>query len=611
MATREDRVPVAARRSPFENLTLNDLMAKVANAKGVEAEWISNELFGNGDHWQDGAGWVGPPEKSNPAYKLALERISPQFTPRDVINEVLDRVVNGVAKQEASIGTAPLGVFADDAAQVAARKKQEARSRQLTAALSSWWDTRQFHDKLREAIRYSRLQGRGYLRLWVPLSELEEIPANELGGLRPGSRRVPRGKFEETLGRIHLSAPNPGACAIIVDDETQERASVFLFKRDNKDFAEIAWVERRPDGTRGDTVVRVVGQGDARNLNAEEYRWSIGGRLPVMEMKAGKLITEAVRRQQRRLNFFETSLNRNVETAGFPERYLTNAEPSGILVRRASGAEPGPYPTRIIDGVVYEIHPVPRVLGAGVTTEVQGVKITEREGNRTKESITTPGVHRFEPVDPQGTIHASRHAYQILLEEVNQAHILIAGDATASGVSRQQAEGDFLSDLSDTKGKAEALIRDTLAGAVAMAEYFGGATESSVLKDMRITATLTLTPGAPSPDQQRVAKELRTDGDLPLEEFLSRIGVEDVDAMIERLEQDDSFLLARLKKRAEAMDLLMTAGWTFEGAAAAVGFTEEEIRKAREGTKLPAGPGAVPGSPEDTETEEEDEDGQA
>lgn len=602
MATRESDIPTY--RSPFANWDLNKAATALTESKGEGYD--DNKNFIQGKHWMDGAGWVGPPDRSSPAYTASLQKIGFQFTFRDAINEVANRIVNGVAKQEAKLGTAPRNIrISRPETDIAGRESERKAAQGLVAMCSTWWENVGFHEKLKEAIKRSRWavtkdgqHGRACLRLWIPTTQLQEIPEEEREsrGIPAGTRRVPNGSLETTMMRIHVDAPDPEACTIVLDDETQQRASLFSFKRDNKDLIEIAWVEYNPDGSPGDTIVRILGSKGEGDTD-EEYRWSLGGRLPVIEMRAPLLITEAVRRQQKRLNFFETSLMRNVETAGFPERHITNAEPSGILVLQ-DPKNIQPYATREINGQIYEIHPVPRVMGAGITTESVGITLTDEDG---KKTIATPGVHRFDPVDPAGTIRACRHAYQTLLEEANQAHILIVGDATASGVSRQQAEGDHISDLSDTKGPAESMVRETLETMVAMASFFSGASQNNLLTLFRITAKMFLTPGTPNADQQRQAMELWEHGAIDTTEMLSRIGIEDTTEMEVALASDPMVRLVYLDRRAKTMDALQTAGWTFEGAAAAVGFTEEEITKARTGTFLTQTGG------DDEEDEDEDE----
>jgi len=574
-------------QSPFSSMTLSEAKEKLMGVKGPGFD--DNEQFVSGNHYLDGEGWIGPPDRDSPAYDKSMEKIGHQFIFRDVISEALDRVVNGVAKQEAKLGAALRKLARRLVRRGVAIAKDDAnyeKSERMIGGLSTWWDKVEFHTKFRMAIRRARWaehkdgRGRGYLRLWVPLGQLVEIPEAELNGLPPGSRRVPPGTFEETLSRIHLDAPHPAACAIIVDDETQHRASIFSFKResDGKEFVELAWVEYKPDGTPGDTVIRILGSGEQSD---EIYRWDLKGHLPIIEMKAPLLITEAARRQQKRLNFFETSLLRNVETAGFPERAVGNVEPSGILVRHDE-ASPQPYPTKEIDGIIYDVHPVPRVLGAGITTEYVGLSTYNDDGSL--KSIETPMIERFDPVDPAGTIRSCRHAYQTFLEEVNQGHIMIVGDATATGVSRQQAEGDHLSDLTDTKSPAEGLMRETFETLVAMAEFFSKSGEE-FLKVFRLVADLFITPGTPTPDQQRAAVELWERNAFDTTEMMTRVGIEDPGAMQIAMESDQFFVLRRLKLRAEVMGLLVIATWPFHIAARMCGFDQKDIDEAEKWKK--------------------------
>lgn len=513
-----------------------------------------------GDHWQEGKGWIGPPASSPGEFTAEVKKqIQTQFTPRDAIGEILDRVENGLLKTEPTIS-----LMRRDG-----RELKEGQEDQKADAginlLSLWWDEAKFHEKLKLATRIARWAGHAYLRPWVPPYQMETAKDDEDQDILV----VPSGPLDESLMRISVQVAEPNMATIYTDPDTEERVSVFMFERDGRKHAELSWVDEN-----GLTQVRVIGEN--KDLDAEEYEYDLGGRLMLVELRADVLITESVRRQQKRLNFFESVLTRNVETGGFPERVITNAEPEGMLVPRQPGQKPGLYPTKIIDGVVYELRPLPRTLGSGVTSEVQGIKYTDAAGN---QQITEPGVHRFDPIDPMLTISAARHAYQVLLEEAKQGHILITGDAAASGVSRQQARGDFEDDLSNTKSAVEGATRDTLELVLALAEEFSSGSES-YLTDYRVIADLFVNSGPITPEDARSTAELRKEGLLSLETAMMRAaGVEDIAAEMAKMEQEEGGQLAINIKRAEMTKILTDAGLPVDRAMAIAGFDEEDIQK--------------------------------
>jgi hypothetical protein len=146
---------------------------------------------------------------------------------------------------------------------------------------------------------------------------------------------------EQALDAVQLTAPSPESGFVYTEPDTQEQVGVFFFavgdgtanSATTRKFAELWFLD-------GDnTVLRVV---EENSVTAQEVTIRTGKRLPIAQMNADLLITDAVRRQQKSLNYFETLLVRVVETAGFPERYTLNAKPlgSGSLSPRPMGRPP-------------------------------------------------------------------------------------------------------------------------------------------------------------------------------------------------------------------------------------------------------------------------------
>jgi hypothetical protein len=543
----------------FREWTRVDVEQVVKDAR--DAGYEANRLYvEERDHWQDGAGYIGPrPVLTSPRYNEGMIKIRSQFTIKDAIREVLGRLVNSLLRIEALL------TFAPDRAVSAAEPVTPAEETQIADALNSmswWWDLRKLHERLRDVVRQSRWAGRAYLRPWVPsgLLETQSVDGRDVGV-------VPAGDFEQQLERIHLEVPLPGQASIYTDPETQRPVALVTWLENDLHVAELSFVDDD-----GQTVIRSF-RGDAEPT---DYRLWLGGRLPLVEIGADILIDEAVRSQQRRLNFAETLLNRNLETAGFPERVITNAEPEGALVPVARA---GLYPTRMVDGALHELQPVPRTLGAGVTSEIQGVKYYDAQRN---EQIATPGVHWKDPVDPNLTIRAARHAYATILESCNQAHFLIASDAAASGVSREQARADFEDDLSRTKGVVEAAARELIDVVAALAAAFSqpSAREpQSPLTGLRTVVDLHVSSGPVGSADVQTGSDAVTAGNLSIETYLARIGVDDVDAELKRLADSDRYKAMMAKLQADALAALVGAGATLEGAALLLGIDAEAAAK--------------------------------
>jgi hypothetical protein len=529
-------------------LTLNEVRARLREMlpRGYRE---SRAYAMDGDHFQDAAGWIGPPNSLDSSIMTAAlkQQIERQFTPRDAIGEVLSRIENSLFRVEPRVGLVGLE-----------EEEEDARRDEAVRLLHAWWDRTRLFERLKVAGRMTRWAGRAYLRPWVPPAHLAEDPET-------GVPVVPAGSFDEQMERIYVDVVEPESATILVDPDTQQRVSVYLYRQNDRDFAELSWVDE--DGI---TQVRVLGEG---RDGVVEYSYELGGRLMLVEVEAEILITDAIRRQQKRLNFFETVMTRNVETGGFPERVVANAEPEYTMVAVQRGAVPGPYPTRVMDGVTYELRPVPRTMGSSVITEIQGVKYRDASGS---ETLATPVINRFDPIDPAFTIRAARHAYQTLLEEAKQGHVLMSGDATSSGVSRIQARADFEADLSNMKASIEAGSRDLIELVIALAGEFSG--DRRYLDDYRVGVDLVVNGGPVTPEEQRSVRELRDAGLLSTESAMVRAaGVEDVAEEAARIEAEEGGRLAMLDRRARSLKLLIDAQVPLDAAMRMVEFDEDQI----------------------------------
>lgn len=551
----------------FTEWKLEDADGKIAEAKaaiGKEAFEANEAFVDEQDHWQGGGRWVGP-VGTDETRTAVLEKVKRQFTPRDAIGEVLDRIANALLKTEPDVTFTPKEL--KDGEELSAQQQNEIA--EMQAFVSEWWDRVRLWEKSRTTVKRSRWAGRGALRLWIAPGHLEASESEE------GTEvlRLPTGlKFNEALARLQLSAPSPASAMVYTDPDSQQKIGIYLYEVDvdgNKQRRAELWYV---DGKK--TILRVVkeaGDGEAEQ-ESEQYELEIGGRLPIAEMEAELLITEPVRRQQDRLNFFESLLVRVGETAGFPERYTLNAEPHGIWL--STPPQEGPaLDTKTDDkGRTWYLHEAPRTLGAAVTANLIGI-VTGGDG--ADEKRATPGVVFKDPTDPEYAIKASRHAYQTILESCHQAHILISGDATASGVSRVEARADYEDDLTNTKAPLEGLLREIIECAIAWAGFMSGGEYARFLDKYRCVVNLHVNSGPILPEEH---EQINTDvekGMLSQETGMALKGVEDVQAEIERMRARPESQLGLREKQVTLMQQLVLAGSTWE-AAAKVALIEDE-----------------------------------
>lgn len=559
----------------FENWTLDDAIKAIDGAitkdlGGTEAFEANQKYAEDHDHWQGGTQWVGPGVGASESVwariKGAIER---QFTPYDAIGEVLGRRVSALTKTEAEITLVPLDSDKEPS------EAQQKEIRDAVGHLSAWWDRVKLWSKVKEALTRQGWAGRGSLRVWIPQTYLVAKKEGEEERLR-----LPSGlAFDQALRRIALAAPAPDAAYRYVDPDTQREAAIVRYSEkvgdDERDVVELWWVEYDQSLDPGLTHYRRLVEGGEE---AEIGSIDLQGRLPLAEMRGEPLITEPVRKQQARLNFFESLLVRVAETGGFPERYTHNASPQGIWLETPP-AEGPPLETKEFKGKTWYLHPVPRTLGAAITTELRGFEYrTDDEGKR---SITTPSVTFKEPTDPAYAIKAADHAHGRVLGQCHQGHIVLTAQGEASGIAYEQARADFDDDLNDQKGLAEGMVREILEAVIAKAETMGASGRKSLLDRYRVAVNLHVKSGPIAPEEKDSNSRQVKGGLLSRQSAMAKNGVEDVDAELQRIEEQPDSIIGLRKQQAELMTLLVGEGMGWESAALEAGIEPEDERMQR------------------------------
>jgi hypothetical protein len=555
--------------TPFDTWTLKDVQDKLAeavNALGPGAYDANAAIVEKHDLWQDGKHWPTSGAVGLVRQKI-LGAVQPQFTPTDVGAEVVGRVVNALTKKEPNIGFQPLQPAKEGTPEHTA---QQAEIAAMLEVVSGWWDKKQLWEKVKISLRWARAARRGLLRAWLPETVLSDGEA--------GEKRLPRGlDLHEALKRIELVSPEPKGGMIHTDPDTQQKAALILFDRDGKHSAELWFLDGH------ETVCRVLG-GDSE----QEMRLPLGLTLPLAQMACEELLTEPVRRQIARLNMFETMLVRLGETAGFPERYTTNAEANGIWL----DTPPVDGPAIKVEedkagGKTWYMHRVPRQMGAAIMTELRGIELGTDDKGIT--SITTPGITVNSPTDPDHIIKSADHGYQVLLRTVKQLFALMGSDATATGVSRVQARAEFEADLGNVKGPLEGMIRDIIVAVIRLAELMGKG-GPSFLDRYRVVVNVHVDTGPISPEELQAVISLYNAGLLPLEDAMLRIGVEDVSAALERLNADPMRRLDLEEKRLKVLASAVSAGLNVYAAALRIGYTDAEATQLAAAVKPPQPP---------------------
>jgi hypothetical protein len=522
--------------TPFDSYTLEKARGRIPVIEG----YADNLALYTGDHWGGkndngvvGRFWIGPrPQPGEPDAQIALSEIYRAFISKNAIEEVVSRHVGGVIGQEPQWkltvrrALGKVTEVQDDGTMKEVDEQPTAAEQVLIgeaeAALTSWWDERGAHGELKRATVAVLLAHRGLLRLFVP-------PGLLVNG------QVPRADLTTSLNRIYLHAPDPTQATVTTDAATQQQAGIYVYADADDD---VAAGERKRTTERaelvylddlGRTVIRILG-GEQEDAAAP---LDLGGHLTIYELERDALITPQVRQLQALLNMALTMLGRNAVQAGFVERILLNVQ------------LPGEY---VGEGNERRFVPDPLAVGAATTNSFIGASFRDEQG---VTHVLSPSVVYRDPVPVDSFVDTKREAYTSILEETDQLHALISGDATASGESRKQARAGFEASLRDTQAELNQAGRWLLETVLAMGAAFSG--QPGRFAELRAVFECRLDTGPISSEEMRLAQELA--GGEPLwsiETAQAHTKIADVDAENAKLAEERDARMARSAKMIQA-----------------------------------------------------------
>lgn len=558
--------------------------ASYQDPRGMIPQLTVNRAFFEGDHWQMGAGWIGPhPQIGDDDYRTAMDELVAAFTSKNVIREVVKRHASGVVGKSAAWSFVPRRVLAEGDKPTAAEQTAIDECNRL---MTQWLTARKVSGLLHDAVCTLLFAARAPLRLYIPPGLLD-LYTNDAGLVQAAS-------IEAALGMIWPDHPVPEHAAVVQDEDTKMEAGVRLFHAPSEEDAtdtpaagdsgsdddKIELVFLAPTG---ETVVRVLTDGDEAG-DGEEYTFDFGGRLTTMELRRDPLITPQVTQAQRALNLALSMLPRSIVTGGFLERVFLNAQMPGKYEKDAQGVNTG----RFI--------PDPLLMGPSTSNFFVGVMTKDAMG---KEVIATPDVKWRDPVPVDAPVAAAQKHYLDILDETSQLHVVLSGDAVVSGKSREQARKEFLNSLLDTAPEAEAAYRFLLETPVAMAEALAG-TPGLLTGLVRAEVKCLLDTGPLDPTEV-AANEASIGKTLSQETAMARNGVDDVDAEKARMAADPLSRASLAKAQGDALKALTESGLSIDTAAEMMGIDgalaakiKKDLAEGGFQTAPPAKPGDAP-----------------
>lgn len=493
---------------------------------GSNAHIQAVRKFLEGDHWQDGLGWVGPSLPSDdPNAAAVMAKIRRDFVSKNLVREAVIRHRDAVLGDEANWGFSPVRTALSDGPPPEQELIDEAE-----AALTQWWDRQRVWQEIQAAFFDAIGTGKGVLRLFIPKAAtlIDE----------EGRSYVPQGTLEEVLAAIRLKRADRDAAGIARDEDGEPVATWFDF-RDSRGYtkSEIQFLDEQ-----GNTVVLIEGKRD--EFAASIY--PLDGNFLIYEIDLEPLITPQAVSQQKLINKALTMLSRNVDTGGFVERTILNGQMPGEWKEDANGRK------------IWQ--PAPFEVGPGVTNFIRGVSYEDADGNKRFAPVD---IRYRDPVSVETFRDTRLEATAAFYDEVRQTFMMISGDTTASGKSRIQATQDFLSSLEPTARALEAALRWLFTTVLRWAAFFMDNARPDRYDPVRPVIHPVIRAVQMTPEEITADLQLRDGGVISTETLMRRSGrVQDPDAERARIAQEmrERWVYADPFERVAALAAALSAG---------------------------------------------------
>lgn len=486
---------------PLKLFTQGEIQSRLAAM--IRSNHNKVRKFYDGDHWQAQAGWVGPLvlESDGATSTDGMSEIEGKFVFANVIAEIVGRHISGVLGDTPHWQVTPkvkTHSQPTDAETQEIEEIEDALTNWLDNRLTDFADDKSTTDPFTTFAENLLLHGRAVARIFIPITIRDD---------QFMETSVSASTLEEALQKIYFHVPDIKQSAVLTDKNTQEKLGSYFYSDVDISYLEKTWVEN------GVTVLETI-----INQVAVTTRHNMRGHLFIFEARRPPLITDSIISMQKLINMTLTMLGRNVVVGGNPETFFLNA----LLPGRKE----------IVDGrEVYVADPVRT--GAGAVYAVTGVPIQDATGN---QQFTTPSVQFRDPVPVTTFMDTLGGLYRNLLEEAQQLHALITGDAAPSGESRIQALADFENSLVKTADCLNAAIRWLLESALSLsASIMGNPTQFDAY---RIMVQCRTSAGPVSADMLRTLADIAERNFLSHETGLSMAGVQDTEAEIKRVDAE-------------------------------------------------------------------------
>lgn len=507
--------------------------------------------FVEGDHWQGGAGWVGPaPKQGEDGWSEVMELIKKAFVSRNATLEVLERHSLGVVGIEPSWGFTVRRPLEEDEK---LSPEEQSLIDEAEALMTEWWDERKCHKLFQDFTLDLGWGTRSALRVYVPAGVLTEVEENGETYLLATADGI-----DKALDMIYPDHPAPEDATVYVDPMTQRWLGITRYKQMvNWQPVGLYIYELTYIDDNGMTVITRTDQGASI-----AYPFDLGERLTLWESTRQALVSEQLLSAQKALNLALSMLPRNVVTGGFLERVILGGTMPGKWELDADGNKIGftafPYKT-----------------GAGTTNFISGQQYVDQDG---KMQITTPDIKWRPASEVKPVVEAAAAAYEAILSEAHQIHILIAGESAPSGYSREQARADHAADLGKSQSEVQPAGQWFLETALALAEVIAGK-PGYYTGSLKAIFQCRINTGPISVEERTQNVAEAEAGVLSEETAMERNGILDVDAEKQRINSTPEAKLKLLETQTTVGGQLVLMGFSTELASEMVGIEKKYITK--------------------------------
>lgn len=542
------------------------------------------DAYLDGDHYQDGAGWIGPvPREGNEAEQLrkimindgvfasAIKRAllavvgnEPYFyvTDKNPENAVIEASklnaqnepdpakIDGAEKVPAagknSTKTVPVPPQAKSDAQdtppegentpvdpnapldpqktldrVKTESKNQKKIDEANDLITNRWDRDRIHKLLMQLTMNLICKDRAVSRIFLPEDAFDEDEDYGLNDFKGGALStfvnstedeegravdVSFASIEDAMNALTVQILPLGESGFVKDVNGRVVGAFYKYTHPDtkKEETEVTYYSRKEKKTAVE-IIDVSGRFEEFN----RVHYELDGRLTIFEMSGATIVRKDILTHVRAVDHSSTMLVMNNSFAGFRERLFLNAEP--------------PTKTEWRNGVKLEIDDE-LDNGPGTDLFVTGQAI---ENPLTKEitNYATPSVIYKDPVNQDGLLNSINHHIQRILENMFQAHILIAGDATSSGTSRQQAVQDHIASLNLIEQEVDAFMRWLIETMLHLAADLAG--KPGYFSELKAVSECRISAVRPTSEERKNIIEEYNNDLRSRENAMTAIGVDD------------------------------------------------------------------------------------